>query len=444
MQKPADVVAMGQEIRNENERKGDGSDMETDGGNVVRKKQKMVAKSTKKMMGWSGMSSKKYSRDSGSTKSYLMKSRSCRLAVLGLVMTCAGFDIGSRGHECASSVGSASHANLGASRHIKTGFEKLCAILSHRENHFALAEEAYRLVVDAWLVLSVPAQRAMIGEELKINSKFRSGLETHNFFWTLCPYCYYMYEYLSYIWFSESVGTRNAEAVGCGGDGLRWKWHGLLESIFTAGPGLGAFSETGGDMETDGGNVVRKKQKMVAKSTKKMMGKGASGLEYRHYVTMSGLPLTLRLSSHSKGARMLTPEPKARLVRQELKEVLERLRINQKLSNEVEVMSACSPRKRVGDSQLLLDYVSLLQYCYYVYEYPIYGFQRVLEREMQKSSDVVAMGKFLCAGFVQIRVEGCGGNGMDSWIPFSPLGLGAFAETSGDMETDGGNVVRKK
>nr|GMD45794.1 hypothetical protein Iba_chr10dCG13490 [Ipomoea batatas] len=60
---------------------------------------------------------------------------------------------------------------------------------------------------------------------------------------------------------------------------------------------------------------------------------------------------------------------------------------------------------------------------------------------MQKSSDVVAMGKFLCAGFVQIRVEGCGGNGMDSWTPFSPLGLGAFAETGGDMETDGGNVV---
>nr|GMD44080.1 hypothetical protein Iba_chr10cCG11470 [Ipomoea batatas] len=48
---------------------------------------------------------------------------------------------------------------------------------------------------------------------------------------------------------------RNAEAGRCGGNG---------------------------DMETDGGNVVRKKQKMVAKSTKKMMGKGvinASPLE---------------------------------------------------------------------------------------------------------------------------------------------------------------------
>nr|GMD48701.1 hypothetical protein Iba_chr10fCG8910 [Ipomoea batatas] len=32
--------------------------------------------------------------------------------VLGLVMTWAGYDIGSGGHECASSVGSASQANL--------------------------------------------------------------------------------------------------------------------------------------------------------------------------------------------------------------------------------------------------------------------------------------------------------------------------------------------
>nr|GMD45790.1 hypothetical protein Iba_chr10dCG13450 [Ipomoea batatas] len=62
--------------------------------------------------GWLGMSSKMYSRGSGSTKSYLMKWRSCRLAVLGLVMTWAGYDIRSRGHECASSVGSASQANL--------------------------------------------------------------------------------------------------------------------------------------------------------------------------------------------------------------------------------------------------------------------------------------------------------------------------------------------
>nr|GMD47506.1 chaperone protein DnaJ 49-like [Ipomoea batatas] len=54
---------------------------------------------------------------------------------------------------------------------IKTRFEKLCAILSPKENHFALAEEAYRLVVDAWLVLSVPAQRALFDEELKNESE---------------------------------------------------------------------------------------------------------------------------------------------------------------------------------------------------------------------------------------------------------------------------------
>nr|GLL37881.1 hypothetical protein Itr_chr10CG17520 [Ipomoea trifida] len=55
---------------------------------------------------------------------------------------------------------------------------------------------------------------------------------------------------------------------------------------------------------------------------------------------------------------------------------------------------------------------------------------------MQKPADVVAMGKFLCAGFVQIRVEGCGGNGMNSWTPFSPLGLGAFAETRATNENE--------
>nr|GMD47501.1 uncharacterized protein LOC109173489 [Ipomoea batatas] len=44
-------------------------------------------------------------------------------------------------------------------------FEKLCAILSPRENHF----------VDGWLVLSVPAKRALFGEELEMNPKFRSG-----------------------------------------------------------------------------------------------------------------------------------------------------------------------------------------------------------------------------------------------------------------------------
>nr|GMD44082.1 uncharacterized protein LOC109173489 [Ipomoea batatas] len=43
------------------------------------------------------------------------------------------------------------------------------------ENHFALAKEAYRLVVDAWLVLSVPAQRALFDEELKMYPKFRSS-----------------------------------------------------------------------------------------------------------------------------------------------------------------------------------------------------------------------------------------------------------------------------
>nr|GLL37879.1 DnaJ domain protein [Ipomoea trifida] len=160
-------------------------------------------------------------------------------------------------------------------------------------------------------------------------------------------------------------------------------------------------------------------------------------------------PIDLEAAIPIKGSPNANTKTKAkvitffssRLVKHELKEVLERLRVNQKLSNEVDGGHECA--SSLGSASQANLWASR-HYCYYVYEYPIYGFQRVLEREMQKSSDVVAMGKFLCAGFVQIRVEGCGGNGMDSWTPFSPLGLGAFAETGGDMETDGGNVVRKK
>nr|GMD48687.1 uncharacterized protein LOC109173489 [Ipomoea batatas] len=103
-----------------------GSDMETDGGNVVRKKQKLVAKSTKKMMGKPG----------GGLRIKVINAAPLVIEPLQLIP-------------------------LG-------------------ENHFALVEEGYRLVVDAWLVLSVPAQRALFDVELKMNPKFRSGSETRS------------------------------------------------------------------------------------------------------------------------------------------------------------------------------------------------------------------------------------------------------------------------
>lgn len=251
---------------------------------------------------------------------------------------------------------------------IETRVEKLCAILNPRENHYALAEEAYRLVVEAWLVLSIPTQRAVFDEELKMKPKFGNGSGTQSF-WTMCPYCYYVYEYP--MVFKECC-------MRCQNEKCRRAFHGVaipppppdvvamgkfscpgfmpirvggngMDSWTPFAPiGLGAFAETGtrnenerkgdglagngehGDkfkfpnqafgrmdaenengneklandvnraakshnvemnwhdrdqrmktrhdsdhrMETDGGNVGMKKQKMVAKSTKKLMGKG--------------------------------------------------------------------------------------------------------------------------------------------------------------------------
>nr|GMD48707.1 hypothetical protein Iba_chr10fCG8950 [Ipomoea batatas] len=59
------------------------------------------------------------------------------------------------------------------------------------------------------------------------------------------------------------------------------------------------------------------------------------------------IPIDLEVADQIRGNLELTLALRLRLVRHELKDLLERLRINQKLSNDVEVMSACNPR--VGD-----------------------------------------------------------------------------------------------
>nr|GMD53494.1 DnaJ domain protein [Ipomoea batatas]GMD58327.1 DnaJ domain protein [Ipomoea batatas] len=186
---------------------------------------------------------------------------------------------------------------------IKTRFEKLCAILSPRENQFALAEEAYRLVIDAWLVLSVPAKRAPFDEELKRNPKFRSGSENPNFFWTMCPYCYHVFEYPVVFkeccfrcWNEKCRRAFHAAAIPapppdvvamgqflCAGfvpirveNGMNsWTPFSPVGSETRArNENEGKGDGDHGDLETDGGNVARKKQKMAANSTKKVMGKG--------------------------------------------------------------------------------------------------------------------------------------------------------------------------
>ncbi|KAA8530764.1 hypothetical protein F0562_005468 [Nyssa sinensis] len=103
---------------------------------------------------------------------------------------------------------------------IRSQFENLNLRLNPIENKFAFAEDAFKLVHDAWAVLSNPSKKSRFDNELKIfesqsepkqqkhhqghgesqrtrsegemKGKCGSGDET---FWTICPYCYYMYEY---------------------------------------------------------------------------------------------------------------------------------------------------------------------------------------------------------------------------------------------------------
>ena len=72
-------------------------------------------------------------------------------------------------------------------RAIRSQFKKLAALLNPNVNKFAFSEEAFNLVRESWSVLSDPDKKTQYDTEI-------DSPENHAF-WTLCPYCYYMYEY---------------------------------------------------------------------------------------------------------------------------------------------------------------------------------------------------------------------------------------------------------
>ena len=72
-------------------------------------------------------------------------------------------------------------------RAIRSQFKKLAALLNPNVNKFAFSEEAFNLVCESWSVLSDPDKKTQYDTEI-------DSPENHAF-WTLCPYCYYMYEY---------------------------------------------------------------------------------------------------------------------------------------------------------------------------------------------------------------------------------------------------------
>ncbi|XP_051143983.1 uncharacterized protein LOC127260306 isoform X2 [Andrographis paniculata] len=78
---------------------------------------------------------------------------------------------------------------------IRSNFDELASTLNPKVNEYPLCSEAHRLVMKAWGVLSSPSEKAKFDDQLRRNfggCTPRSGTCT---FWTVCPYCYYVYEY---------------------------------------------------------------------------------------------------------------------------------------------------------------------------------------------------------------------------------------------------------
>ncbi|XAR73478.1 hypothetical protein NMG60_11007459 [Bertholletia excelsa] len=91
---------------------------------------------------------------------------------------------------------------------IRDRFKYLLPLLNPNTNKFPFADQAFALVRNAWAVLSCPQRKNQFDNELKIleswaKSRQRSSVDKvedqrgtgNDTFWTMCPYCYYVYEF---------------------------------------------------------------------------------------------------------------------------------------------------------------------------------------------------------------------------------------------------------
>ncbi|CAI0406015.1 unnamed protein product [Linum tenue] len=100
---------------------------------------------------------------------------------------------------------------------IKKQYRRLALLLHPDKNKFPFADHAFKLVADAWAVLSDSSKKSPFDRDffslnnnnsaptaVNSNSNSSSGDMNHSSsrrssrmasFWTLCPYCYIMYEY---------------------------------------------------------------------------------------------------------------------------------------------------------------------------------------------------------------------------------------------------------
>ncbi|CAN1332023.1 DnaJ homolog subfamily B member 1 [Linum perenne] len=101
---------------------------------------------------------------------------------------------------------------------IKKQYRRLALLLHPDKNKFPFADQAFKLVADAWAVLSDSSKKSPFDSELSDNARTsvnstnsssnnisnNSGVNREEqsqrsarmaSFWTICPYCYLMYEY---------------------------------------------------------------------------------------------------------------------------------------------------------------------------------------------------------------------------------------------------------
>ncbi|XP_062154371.1 uncharacterized protein LOC133862557 [Alnus glutinosa] len=180
---------------------------------------------------------------------------------------------------------------------IWTQYEKLATLLNPTVNKFALSEDARVLVQDAWSVLSDPGKKTRY--ESEIDGPEKKGTESEistETFWTLCPYCYCMYEYEK-IYEECCLRCQNC----------RRAFHGVAINVppkivpvgeekyhcgwvcFPLGYEKGAENDGEGkndgvqgnvqmrNVKTKAGRRVMKNVKTVARNTKKRMGRGMRG-----------------------------------------------------------------------------------------------------------------------------------------------------------------------
>nr|KYP47252.1 DnaJ isogeny subfamily B member 12 [Cajanus cajan] len=90
---------------------------------------------------------------------------------------------------------------------IKKQYRRLALLLHPDKSRFPFADHAFKLVADAWALLSDPLRKSVYDKELSFFSRVdfaaardeihadENSRRRNSTFWTACPYCYRLYEY---------------------------------------------------------------------------------------------------------------------------------------------------------------------------------------------------------------------------------------------------------